>query len=188
MRTMRRSLVTVAILALSLGLGSSAMGQSEQPLGPMGASFWTGTWTFIEGSFTPPVEETEGPVYAEVLGISRRGDVAADDRRIAGTMTQVQNARLSDSMDEGEGHTFIINGTARIDNDEGAWVGTWTSYGADRVGGAEWYVLEGDGAYEGLTAVFWVDVEPDSGQSPLEGVIQPAAVPDLPDPIAPPAE
>ena len=154
----------------------------------MGASFWTGTGTFIEGSFTPPVEATEGPVYAEVLGISRRLDVAADDPRIAGTMTQVQNARLSSSPDPAEGHSFIIEGTARIDNDDGAWVGTWTAYGADLVGGGEWYVLEGEGAYEGLTAVFAGDVDSDSPQGPLEGLIVPFEPPQVPEPAPLPAE
>ena len=185
MRMVRLSPMAATFVALALGLGSTALGRSEVPADPMGASFWTGTGTFIEGSFTPPVEETEGPVYAEVLGIGRRIDVAADDPRIVGTMTQVQNARLSNRPDPTEGLSFIIAGTARIDNDDGAWVGTWTSYGGDRVGGQEWYVLEGEGAYEGLTAIFAGDVDADSPQGPLEGVIVPFELPALPEPATP---
>jgi hypothetical protein len=179
--------MAATVVALALGLGSTALGQSEEPLDPMGASFWTGTASFVEGSFTPPVEENEGPAYGEVLGIGRRIDVAADDPRIAGTMTQVQNARLSIDPDPTEGLSFVINGSARIDNADGAWVGTWTSYGADRVGGEEWYVLEGEGAYEGLTAIFAGDVDTDSPQGPLEGVIVPFELPAVPEP-APSAE
>ena len=188
MRIVRVSPIAATCVALVLGLGSTALGQSEEPADPMGASFWTGTASFIEGSFTPPVDESEGPAFGEVLGIGRRIDVAADDPRIAGTMTQVQNARLSSSADPVEGLSFVIEGTARIDNDAGAWVGTWTSYGADRVGGEEWYVLEGEGAYEGLTAVFSGDVDAESPQGPLEGVIVPFELPQVPAPAAPPAE
>jgi hypothetical protein len=83
--------------------------------------------------------------------------------------------------------SFVISGTARIDNDGGAWVGTWSSYGTDRVGGAEWYVLEGEGAYEGLTAMFASDVDADSPQGPVEGVIVPFEPPPVPEPVPPPA-
>jgi hypothetical protein len=188
MRTRKLWLVASIISAMPVLSPAGVVAQSEAPLDAMGASFWTGTGTFIEGSFTPPLEETEGPGYAEVLGIGRRIDVAADDPRITGTMTQVQNARVSDGTDPAEGHTFVIEGTARIDNDEGAWVGTWTSYGADRVGGEEWYVLEGEGAYEGLTVVFSGDVDAESPQGPLEGVIVPFELPAVPEPAPPHVE
>ena len=183
---MRLPLSGIAVVAMLAGSGSVVVAQSPAPADRMSASFWTGTATFIEGSFTPPAEETPGPGYAEVLGIGRQMAVTADDERIAGTMTQLQNARVSDGVDPVEGHAFVISGTARIDNEEGAWVGTWTSYGADRVGGQEWYVLEGEGAYEGLTAIFAGDVDADSPQGPLEGVILPFADPQLPGPVPPP--
>ena len=44
--------------------------------------------------------------------------------------------------------------------------------------------MEGEGAYEGLTTVFRWHAE----DSSLEGVIVPAELPALPDPVAPPAE
>jgi hypothetical protein len=185
---LRRALLATAILALPLGAAAPAAGQSQAPLEQAGASFWTGTATFIEGSFTPPTDEAAGETYDEVLGIGRRVDVAADDPRIAGTMTQVQNARLAKSPDPTDGLSFVINGTARIDNDDGAWVGTWTSYGADRAGGEEWYVLVGEGAYAGLTAIFAGDVDADSPQGPLEGVIVPFALPEVPEPAPLPTE
>ena len=71
----------------------------------------------------------------------------------------------------------------RIDLDEGAWVGTWQAY-TDNRHGEEWYVVEGEGAYEGLTAVYRYRTDDNS----FEGVIMPGELPAQPDPLAPPAE
>ena len=115
--TRNLSLILAILAAVLAWSGAAAVAQSEAPLDPMGASFWTGSATFIDGSFTPPVEDSAGPGYEEVLGIGRQMDVASDDPRIAGTMTQVQNARVSTAPDATEGASFIISGTARIDNE-----------------------------------------------------------------------
>ena len=77
----------------------------------------------------------------------------------------------------------MTQGNARIDNDEGAWVGTSISYGG-QPGQEVWYVLAGEGAYEGLTAVFrW-----HGDDSSLQGVIVAGELPALPDLLAAPAE
>ena len=59
-------------------------------------------------------------------------------------------------------------------------------YGADRLGGEEWCGLEGEGAYAGLTANFAGDVDAKSPHGPLEGVIVPFELPQLPEPAEPP--
>jgi hypothetical protein len=182
-RSWKAALFGVSLMAATVGYGPAALGQSEAPLDPMRANLWTGTWTFIEGSYIGG-EEFSGPGYNGTLGRVVSGDVTADDPRMAGTMTQVENGNWSPSQDPGEGEVGFANGTMRIDNDEGAWVGTWTSYfGAPPVG-EEWYVLEGEGAYEGLTTVFRFHDE----DGTFEGVILAAELPARPEPVAPPAE
>jgi hypothetical protein len=182
-RTVRLALVGAILAASAVGHGAPALGQSEAPVDPMGANLWTGTWTFIEGSFIGG-EDLSGPSYNRTLGRVVSGHLTADDPRIAGTMTQVENANWSASQDPGEGDVGFASGTMRIDNDEGAWVGTWTSYFGAPPSGEEWYVLEGEGAYEGLTTVFRFHDD----DSLFEGVILAAELPARPEPVAPPAE
>ena len=124
----------------------------------MGASYWTGIFTYSPDGST----------------------VEASDPRISGDWVQVDNpASYSDRA--GAGGSFSVRtSSVRIENADGAWAGTLTGiYKGDT--GHEWNVLEGEGAYEGLTAVFlwtWPG-------STLEGVILPPAFPEPPDPIAP---
>jgi hypothetical protein len=181
-------MLSVTALVAALALSTPAVvGQSEGTGDPMGADRWTGTWTHIDGTFVDGTfvegAETSGAGYRQYLGARTSGDVTADDPRVTGTMTQVQNVHFATSPDADEGDVGIVNGTARIDNDAGAWVGTWTAYGAGS-GGEEWHVMEGEGAYEGLITVFRYH----TSDSSLEGVILPAGLPELPEPIAPPAE
>ena len=79
-----------------------------------------------------------------------------------------------------EGDVSAASATARIDNEGGSWAGTFTGYYTDS-GGEEWNVFVGDGAYEGLTAVFRYHSD-----NSLEGVIVPGEVPSMPDPVEPP--
>ena len=104
--------------------------------------------------------------------------VEASDHQISGDWVEVDNpATYSDRA--GPGGSFgVKSASVRIENADGAWAGTSTGiYKGDS--GHEWNVLEGEGAYEGLTAVFlwtWPG-------STLEGVILPAAFPVPPDPL-----
>lgn len=180
MRPFRLPLVQAAILALAFSLGARVAGQSEAPAEPAGAAFWIGTWSYTGG------EEGVGtaqPGYTELLGGIVRGAVAADDPRMVGTWTQVNNVHLAPGAAVGQVAVGISSGRVRIDNDEGSWVGTMTGYGGPLVGPQEWYVLEGEGAYDGLTTVFRY-----GSNNVLEGVIMPSSLPALPESIAPPAE
>ena len=139
-------------------LESQAPLASQAPLDPLGASYWTGTFIF-----SPPTSTVE-----------------ASDPRISGDWLQVDNpASYSDRA--GPGRSFSVRtSSVRIENADGAWAGTYAGiYKGDS--GHEWNVLEGEGAYEGLTAVFLFT----SPGFTLEGVILPAAFPVPPDPIAP---
>jgi hypothetical protein len=182
-RRLRLSLVAATVLMLP-GV-SPAAGQSEAPvesqapIDPMAASFWTATYSHAGGG---PGAGTTGPIYFEELGVTGSGEVAADDPRISGTIREIWNAR--EFTRPGGFPVTVANGAARIDNDQGAWVGTFTTYGARPEGGGGWYVLEGEGAYEGLTALFHWPFGVDS----FQGAIVPGELPSPADPIAPPTE
>jgi hypothetical protein len=171
-------MITATVVALVVGLASPAVSQSGNPTDPMGANYWTGTWTRTDAE---PGVTTEHTGYTESLGEVVHGVVEADDPRMAGAWTQINNIRFAPSREPGEGDVGIVNGTARIDNDAGAWVGTFTLFGSQS-GGQEWYVMEGEGAYEGLSTVFRFD------EDGFAGVIMAADLPPLPDPVAAPAE
>lgn len=151
------ALAAVTMLVTILGAGALVAAQSPspapQPLDPMGASYWTGTW----------------------LGST----VEASDPRISGDWVEVVN-RATYPDRTGPGGSFSV-GTAsvRIENADGAWAGPATGIYKGN-SGREWNVLEGEGAYEGLTAVY-LFIWPGAT---VEGVILPAAFPAAPDPVA----
>jgi hypothetical protein len=161
------------LIMIAAGFGSSVSAQAGAALDPVGETFWTGAWPSIESCSRGGGARTE----------ATSGTVAADDPRIAGTMTDLWNTAAAASVESAEGELSITNGTSRIDNADGAWVGTSTSFGGSP-GQESWFVMEGEGAYEGLTTVFrW-----HAADSSLEGIIVPAGLPALPDPVAPPTE
>jgi hypothetical protein len=176
--------IAAAVLVLS---GAVALGQSEEPLDPKGANYWTGTWTGNEDGAEYVGVETLRDGYKDISGLVYPGEVAADDPRMTGKWIQEEHLYLAPSREAVEGEVGIASGTARIDNDAGAWVGTYTHFrihGCVPVCiGSEWYVMEGEGAYEGLTTVFRYN-----HQGGFEGVIMPTDLPALPEPIAPSTE
>jgi len=170
-----------AIVALPRAQAATAAGQSADPSDAMGATFWSGTWT--ETGYEPG-SESPGPGYTDLVDPVSRGTISADDPRIAGTWTQISHVYFSDSGDPEDGEVQVATGRARIDNDAGAWVGTMISYSGEPNAEA-FYVMEGEGAFEGLTAVFrWL-----AADSSYEGVILPTTeLPSLPNPMAAPTE
>ena len=83
---------------------SEAPLESQAPLDPMGASYWTGTFTYSPDTST----------------------VEASDPRISGDWVQVDNpASYSDRA--GPGGSFgVSTSSVRIENADGAWAGTFT--------------------------------------------------------------
>ena len=177
MPSTRLAATAAALVVLATGFGSAALGQSEAPLDPMGASFWTGTWTGT--SMDEPVESS-GDGYTDTL-VTVYGVVEASDPRIEGDWTQNHLIRTFPVREATGADVSIAAATVRIDKPDGAWVGTFTGY-YGQPGGEEWNTLSGEGAYEGLTAVFRYHAD-DS----LEGIIVPGDVPPLPDAIVPAA-
>jgi hypothetical protein len=171
----RLLLIASTVVALALSVGSSVMGQSQAPTDPMAPTHWTGTWT---GLSNEGATETEGPGYTDVL-VTTNGMVEATDPRIVGPWVQNHHIRTYHGP---EGDVSVASATARIDNEDGSWVGSFTGYYTDS-SGEEWNIFVGEGAYEGLTAVFRYQAD-----NSLDGVIVPGEVPPMPDPVPPPAE
>ena len=132
----------------------------------MAPSAWTGTWTGTDGGV---LSEEAGPDYQDGTGWET-ATVEATDPRISGQWEQVLTNRVF-------GDVLVKSATGRLENDGGAWVGTFHGYAGPEFN-KEWNVFTGEGGYEGLTAVFtWT-----GDGSTLEGVIVPgelAPVPDL---------
>jgi hypothetical protein len=157
--------------------------QSGTPRDPMAAAHFTADFASTAGS-DPAWTQAEG--YQEVVDLWGAGTVAATDPRISGAWQQVRDMRKYPTDD-----IVVSTGSARIDNHDGSWSGTFTgAYEAHGKGFAEeWNVLTGSGAYEGLTALFhWTGAWWGNAGSSLEGVIVPSSdVPPQPGPIAKPA-
>jgi hypothetical protein len=165
-------------VALSIGLAHAVVGQSEAPaseppLDRMGASYWTG---FFGEQRNEVVKRSSGPGDPEVREI--RGIVIATDPRITGSSIDVRTEIRYPNREPGGRDIWVATASFRIENDDGAWVGSYSRwYGP--TGRNEWHVLEGEGAYDGLTAVFRL-----YGDGDFEGVIVPGELPSVPSPTA----
>jgi hypothetical protein len=157
-------LAVLSALVIGLLAGSPVAAQDEVA-DPMAPSAWTGTYT---GTDFGGLSETTGDTYREGTGWER-ATVVATDARFSGQWEQV----LTDRNFGGVG---IKSASGRLENDGGAWVGTFQGYGGpafDR----EFNVFTGEGGYDGLIAVFtW-----SRDGSTLEGVIVPGELPPTPD-------
>ena len=152
--------------------------QAQDELDWRGARPFMGTGTLIRQD---PLEWTVGPDYSEATDIEAEVYILASDPRISGWMRQVSNLRSYPTDGAGDAEVFVWSATVRITNEYGAWVGEISGYDEGTFS-KEWYILEGEGFYEGLVAVFrWLE-EGDA----LDGVIVPGDLPPLPEP--PPAE
>jgi hypothetical protein len=106
----------------------------------------------------------------------------ASDPRLSGEGTWSASWHESDPGQVGIGvHTYVLV------NPGGRWVGTGPSLGS----ASESYVmatLDGEGGYEGLTAVVLIHEDYPSGSVTFDGVITPAEPPKIPEAVEPPAE
>ena len=185
MRTLRLSLVGTVIVALLGGLSGAAMAQDEAaPLDPMRPGVFTltpvgdalkeGEWVY-----TPRPYDS-----ADFLGIEWVSQVEASDPRISGTWREVYAFRGWEAPDD-IGLPFspsVSSGAVRIDNEDGAWVGTWDSFGS-AFRGSELIQLQGEGAYEGLTAVMLTGGDFTAEDETHDGVIIRGVPPDQPAPV-----
>jgi hypothetical protein len=180
MRTLRLSLVGAVILMLLGGLSSVATAQGDEVIGPLGANYFTATDTTVSAE---PLEWMPGPGYTEAVDAISVTEFTASDPRISGQATWTNDIRFFPYGEEGGIDPAVWQGTVRIENADGAWAGTLTGYHDPAEVAREWNIVTGEGAYEGLSAIFRFVSE-----GGYEGVIVPGGLPPLPEPAEPPAE
>ncbi len=175
---------TISILAIGL-LAGSAVGVAAQDDGAdQAGAVVSGSFDPIGGASEPCEPEgdfavTEGDpgdgsfVWADCIGF------VMDDPRLTGTGSAVRSERAYDGF-------WVLTTELEIANDSGSWSGTGTnvSTDGDDAGASidiEQLVLTGAGGYEGLTAILYTDGSfAFRGLKPINGVIIPAEMPDLP--------
>ncbi len=155
--------------------GGGVPGAETEVIGPLGANYFTATDTPVSnGTF----DWQPGPEYTEAVGITAVTEFVASDPRISGEATWTSTARFYPYGEEGGVDPALWASAVRIENDDGAWVGTTTGYHDPDEATREWNVVDGTGAYEGLTAVFRFVAE-----GGYEGVIVPGGLPPFPEPV-----
>ena len=161
--------ITISILTLGLLAGSAvAVAAQEEGKG----AYVTGTIAISGGECTEAEEWNECPLRLD-----------ASDSRLSGEAS-VRNAGLPLPSDD----LFIVlvNSSLRVANDEGAWTGGGLLYAVpsseDAVGVDEpTWVLSGEGAYDGLTAVLRADLGPEGSFGGVIVGAEPPAAPPVPE-------
>jgi hypothetical protein len=127
--------------------------QAEGPVADDAVAVVTGTATCPTGDFGTPTTDADGVHhYRDMLWTCK---VRTDDPRVTGTEIAPWKQDLWGTFDKGTrmpvSGAAVQWGTARLENDGGAWEGTgsgvWSSDRGDIL--AIWYT--GTGAYEGLS-------------------------------------
>lgn len=145
-----------------------AFGPATLVAGEMACSLFSGPTTTNE---IGTVEGREGRVECSY---------ELNDPRVTGESTETW---LSDRWEDDNGGTILVQwGTARLENADGAWEGSYTgAYNGETDTITYWY--RGTGAYEGLTFHAWLTAGPRIGPRPtwlMEGIIYPGEPPELP--------
>ena len=144
MRTLRLTVAGMVLLALLGGLGGAVAAQAEDE----------GSGLITEPTYSPldQGDEPDGTYWYAGL-------VEASDPRLSGTWTE--NWRCQ----PGSGFEVCV-GAVRVENEGGTWLGRVEGF--NHPGGAyDWTVLEGQGGYDGMTAIRFIGEEPDD-----EGVVE----------------
>jgi hypothetical protein len=168
-----RAIKTTTISILTLGLlAGSAVGVTAQDDDIAPASV-TGTATFPD--------EIGGGSRAWEDGALRYRDLRftsaweASDPRLSGAVS------LSANRDQYERQQMeVVSATAVVENDGGRWSGTGTFLGGADLGETLTMVMQGEDAYEGLTAYVVMDL----GAQTLAASIFPGEMPPFPEPPA----
>ena len=171
MNRCKRALVSVLALGLVAGATVGVAAQDD-PLEPAS----------VTGTMTAPVREDGGsPELIEGFGMQRQGQVWTNewdtmDPRLNGTFRVLitVNAYSAQQME-------VVNGVATLENDGGRWVGDFTMLDSGRAGTTGTLVLEGQDAYDGLTAYVVLDPR----ESTIGAAIFPGEMPPIPEAEAP---
>jgi len=166
MRTLRMSLLGTVILALLGGVGGLTLAQSEDE---------------GSGRVTMEIVEWLGEGTDESGTYWNAARVEASDSRLSGTGTENWKCQ------EGTGFEVCV-GTWRVENEGGTWLGRIEGFN-HASGMYDWTVLEGQGGYEGLTALrVMISEGMESEPDVMEMVILDFEMPEQPEPKLPPAE
>ncbi len=184
--TARVAAILVATLLIVLSVagagvaGARLLAADGEGGGPVEASHFTGVWT-EELDFTS-VEDFEWSFdeFAESLDNTGVAMFEATDPRISGLFTQSLSMRSFPIDQAADTWAMVWSSALRIENEKGAWAGVFDGF-ANETHPREWYRLEGEGAYDGLTAIMLWHGEDET----YEGVIVPGTPPDYPAPIEP---
>ncbi len=190
---MKRPLRVLAAGATMVALGAVGAAGQDEAL-PSGPAWFTGTSTGQPIVFEPTVEFEPGVWMdardGEVHGIA----IETDDPRFGGEWSYTFHAdEWPVSLGDREEIVAVERHTIRLENDAGAWTGNGTlmNHFLEEDGSVldaaneGLYVLEGVGAYDGLTAYVAFDFATDGDGPDIRGVILPEVPTPFPDPPTP---
>ena len=183
MRTLWLSVAGTAILMLLAGLGGSVVAQEEEAPAADGPHQFSGPCRY-ETSWAEVDGEVDGRHLRREWSRCR---CLMDDDRLSGTLWQLWNHEsIGGPKYRADGE--VMFGTVELVNDDGSWVGTMRGYIVNGPRTHYWQLdLTGTGAYEGLSALAYVE-GPGGGAHEFEGFVFPGALPEYPDPVEVPTE
>ena len=160
-----------------LAADGEGVGTAQEP------SIFTGAWSEeldVTGVEAYDWSFDEAAEVAESLDNTSTAMFEATDPRLSGLFTQTLSVRSFPVDYATDAWAMVWTAAVRIENEDGAWAGVFDGF-ANESHPREWYQLEGEGEYEGLTAIMLWHGEDET----YEGVIVPGALPDYPAPIEP---
>ena len=181
---------TISILAIGLLAGSAVgvAGQDDAPADPMAPAFFEveyiagDDFEFVDGTY-----EEVGPGQERFDGELIRGTlVEAEDPRASGELSMVESlgVAFSEAPSGSRSSADVRARSMRLENEAGAWEGTgWgASYAPESPTEARavviMNVLDGTGAYEGLTLFLAITADQSWGWIMPDGLVP--AIPELP--------
>ena len=177
MRAIKTSVISILVVGL---LAGTAVGVAAQDEDAMAAAAVTGTASgFTQESGGSPTLLEDFAMLAEGLHLTSTWDVS--DPRLSG-----DNAIAGNTIRYNEHRMQVGAGDATLENDGGRWVGLVTVLEGEQLGETGTYILQGEGAYEGLTAYVVtqrIEGDPDGAQT-LDAAIFPHEMTPFPEAAA----
>lgn len=185
------TIVVVAALAIGSvgpgllpdqGVAPGAMSESPSPsASPEYMVEVTGDFTRedVQSYGSTTFAPTEGTGVSHTRGPWWKITWEASDPRLSGTGTYVSNWNTEESTGLAYGASTYV-----LVNEDGRWVGPSLVFGSP--GSDELLVLQGEDAYEGLTA--YVRIPATSGQKAFDAILTNGEPVGIPEPVEPPSE